>query len=95
MERGTDWEYEAVRRQWATMERRRRATTRLLSGVTLCLAAVVLFMLALAGEACVGDAGIPPTCTAVVPDRLTVVLLGGSLLALVSGLRVCWSAVRE
>lgn len=95
MEWGTDWEYEAVRDQWAAIERQRRGATRLLAGGSLGLFAVVLLLLAATSEACIGDGGIPPQCVTVATGPIDIALTLTGVVALGSGLWLCWSALRE
>lgn len=93
MERGTDWEREAVARQWTVMERRRRRATRLLGGVGLLLLGAICVFLGTASAACVGDNGIPPMCTAIVPGPVATVFLATGVVALAGGAWRCWSAL--
>ncbi|WP_246981782.1 hypothetical protein [Halorientalis marina] len=93
MERGTDWEREAVARQWAVMERRRRQGTRLLGGVGLLTLGAICLFLGTASAACVGDNGVVPTCTAIVPGPVATVFLATGVVALAGGAWRCWSAL--
>lgn len=95
MERGTEWEREAVREQWAELERRRRNATRLLGGTTLLLIGLFAVLLALVPEACVETRPWPNGCTAVVPQVTGAVLFVGGVAAAASGLWVCWQAFRS
>ncbi|WP_135305979.1 hypothetical protein [Haloarcula amylovorans] len=95
MERGTDWEHEAVQKQWAAREHTQRITTRLVASCSLGLFAFLLFLLALASEACLGDAGIPPRCTAVMTGPLPALFGLGGILALGVGLWLCWSVYTQ
>lgn len=83
MERGTDWEREALVREWARMERQHRQATRLLGGVGLLLFGAICLFVGTATSACVGDNGVVPTCTSVVADPVATALLvaGGAALA--------------
>ena len=83
MERGTDWEREALVREWTRMERRHRQATRLLGGVGLLLLGALLLFVGTATSACVGDNGVVPMCTSVVADPVATTLLvaGGAALA--------------
>lgn len=95
MERGSEWEYEAVRRQWTTLEHQRRAANRLVAGTVLGLGGVVLFMLAAASHACIGDNGIVPRCVAVTPSPTNIGLGLVGMLALGSGLWLWWIVFDE
>jgi len=94
MERGTDWEREAVREQWAAMERREQAATRLIEGTVLTLAGVVLLLVAAVPRACSGDGGFTPECMAVVSPEAALALALLGPLALAAGLWRCWAALR-
>lgn len=95
MERGTDWEYEAVRKQWHIMQRRRKDTNRLLLGAIFALLAVMLFLLAVVPEACIGDGGIPPTCTPITTGGIAIGLTLAGCFALASGTWFCWTVFRR
>lgn len=95
MERGADWEHEAVRERWAALERQRALTTRFLAGLWLGLLAVLLLLLATASEACVGDGGVPPTCVSIVAAPIDVLLVPLGSLALAGGAWLCWSSLRD
>jgi hypothetical protein len=84
MERGTDWEREALVREWARMERQHRQATRLLGGIGLLLFGALCLFVGTATSACVGDNGVVPMCTSVVADPVAAALLvaGGGALAL-------------
>jgi hypothetical protein len=94
MERGTDQEREAIREQWATMERREQAATRLIEGVVLTFGGVVLSLLAAVPRACSGDGGFTPECMAVVSPTAELVLGLLGPLAVAAGLWRCWRALR-
>lgn len=86
MERGTEWEREAVSRRWAALERQRTRATRLLVALLFVLSGVVLALLGVVREACLGDGGRVPTCTA---------LAAGPPFLLVGAVAVaagCWMA---
>lgn len=95
MERGTEWEREAVRRRWTDLERTRRAATRLRAGLFLVFSGVTLLLVALATEACIHVGPWFHGCTEVV-SRTVAVGLGLLVPAAVgSGLWLCWTALRE
>lgn len=99
MERGTDEELAAVTREWQTLERERRLTTRLLVGVSLVFVGAVA-MLVFAGlplEVCIYSYGLQPdACT-----TGTLGIVGQTLLfglgagALGAGAWLSWRSVRK
>lgn len=94
MEYGEDWEREALRDQWDRLERRRRATDRLLGGLALVLAGLVLSMVALAGDVCaITIGGATAACSAV--GSMAVLLALGVLgvVAVGYGLYLGWTAL--
>lgn len=95
MERGTEWEYEAVRRRWADLERQHRLATRLGAGLTSVYLGALLLLLSMPAEACIGDGGVPPRCFAVGTATADIwfVLTGG--IALAGGVLLSWSALRD
>jgi hypothetical protein len=93
MERGTDWEREALARQWAIMERQHRQATRLLGGIGLLLLGALCLFVGAVSTACIGDGGIPPMCTSVVADPVALALFSVSGLALAAGAWRCWTAL--
>jgi len=95
MERGTEREHEAVRKQWAEIERRRRAARRLGRGATLLLSGLVLTVWSLPSTACVEQGPVVHGCTDVLPLVTRIVLLVGGPVATVTGLWLCWRAFRD
>ncbi len=96
MERGTDWEREAVRSRWEEMARRERAATRLLRGMAIAGCGLVLLLVAPVSEACLyRPGGFPFQCQPVggYVSAVLLVALGG--LAVSVGLRACWNVVRS
>lgn len=94
MERGTDWEHEALVQEWARMERQHRQATRLLGGVGLLLFGAICLFVGTATSACVGDNGVVPTCTSVVADPVATALLAAAGVALAVGTWRCVTAFR-
>lgn len=91
MERGTDWERQAVRERWAAMERREALVTRLLGGLSLIAGSVILLLLAVSRGVCFTFAGggtIRCSPTTQPPVALVFGLLG--VLALSGGVWACW-----
>ncbi len=88
MERGEEWEAVAVRRRWRELERRQRAATRALAGLTLGLFGTVLLVFGLIREACVIVGPWPQGCVGVVPPTTRAVFLVAGPLAVLSGLLV-------
>lgn len=96
MERGTDWEREAVERQWAALEHEHSLGTRLLEGVMLVLLGIVALLLANVSAACfAGDGFIGSECVTVIPSPVALGLAVGGLLALGVGLWRCWQVARD
>lgn len=95
MERGTEWEYEAVRDKWAAMEHQQRMVERLLAGGSLGLFGIVLLMLAAATKTCIGDNGIVPRCAPVTTGPIDLVFGLAGVITLVCGLSLCWSALQK
>ena len=95
MERGTDREREAVREQWAEIERRRRAARRLGRGAMLLLSGLALTVWSLPSTACVEQGPVVHGCTDILPLVTRTVLLVGGPVATVAGLWLCWRAFRE
>lgn len=93
MERGEDWEYAAVRKQWTVIERQRRVTKRLVAAFSLGLVAIVLFMLAVTPEACMYGRGAPNACDPVTSGPAFDALVIAGVAALGSGLWLCRSAL--
>ena len=97
MERGADWEREALRREWAAIERRRALAGRLAAGVALVLGGLVVLLLGLAlpAEACLhgdGIAGARCVVDDVGPLVRAGVVLAGAALAVV-GAWLCREAL--
>lgn len=92
MERGLDWEREAVRERWSELERRERAARRLHTGAFLVLCGLALSLAGVPTEACVEQGAWPHGCTAVVPRATRAVLLAVGPAAAVAGLWRCWRA---
>lgn len=96
MERGTDWEREALERRWAALEHERSLGTRLLGGINLVLLGLVALLLANVSETCfAGDGFVGSECTAVIPSLVAVVLAVGGTLTLGIGLWRCWQVARD
>jgi hypothetical protein len=95
MERGTDWEHDAVRERWTEIEQRRRAARRLRSGAVLVLGGLALTLWSLPSTACVEQGPWVHNCTDVLPLVTRSVLLVGGPVATLSGLWLCWRAFRE
>lgn len=95
MERGTEWEHEAVRRRWATLERQRRLATRLVVGVTSLFLGVTILLVTIPSEACIGDGGVPPRCFAVGTATADVWLVLPGGIALAAGIWLSWAALRS
>lgn len=93
MERGEDWEYEAVRARWTAIERRRRVTRRLVAAFFAGLVAVVLLLLAVPQEACMYGPGLPNTCNPATAGAVEGGLVIAALGALAVGLWLCRSAM--
>lgn len=95
MERGTDWEREAVRDRWTAMERRRARATRLLSGLTLAAGGGVFLLVAAATEVCYARMGGGIVdCAPVTPEPRALVFLLLGVVALAVGTWNCWAALR-
>ncbi len=92
MERGLEWEEEAVSERWTELERRERAARRLHTGVLLALCGLALALAGLPTEACVEQGAWPHGCTAVVPRATRTVLLAVGPAAAIAGLWRCWRA---
>lgn len=95
MERGTDWEREAVRRRWQALEEQRRATDRFLRGLLATVGGLLLLFLAGAREACsftVG--GAAAECTTVGSGEAVVAMGLVGTLAIVYGLWQSWAGLR-
>jgi hypothetical protein len=95
MERGTDWERDAVRERWAELERRRREARRLLGGAVLVLGGLALTLWSLPSTACVDQGPVVHGCTDVLPLITRGVLLVGGPVATAVGLWRCYRAFRE
>lgn len=93
MERGEDWEYEAVRARWTVIERQRRVTRRLVVAFSLGLLALVCFLFAAASDACLYGRGVQHTCEPVTTGPVFALLVGGGTAALAGGLWLCHSAL--
>lgn len=93
MERGEQWEYEAVRNQWATIERQRRVMQRLVAAFCLGLVGLVLFMLAMTPEACIYGRGTQNTCIPVTSGVASDVFVIAGIGVLGGGLWLCISAL--
>jgi len=94
MERGTEWEQQAVRERWTAMERKRATVTRLLSGLMAIGGAIVLLLLAAATEVCFttvrgGIVGCTPVTQSVV--AILMGLLG--VVTLSAGVWACWTVL--
>lgn len=75
MERGTEWERQAVHERWAAMEQHHALVTRLLGGFSLLGGGVILLLLAVARGACMTTAGGGTIeCTPTSQPPLSVVL---------------------
>jgi hypothetical protein len=92
MERGTEWEREAVSRRWAALERQRVQATRLLVTLLFVLAGVTLTPLGVAQRACLGDGGRVPMCTTLTSGP-PLLLAGG--VAVAAGCWVAWTGLRS
>lgn len=90
MERGTDWEREAVRTRWRELERRHRSATRRLGGLILAILGVLFVLLSLVTDACVVVGPRPHGCTGVVPPTMDAALLLAGPLAVLGGVWVYW-----
>lgn len=93
MERGEDWEYEAVRARWTAIERRRRVTRRLVAAFSLGLLALVLLLLAVPQQACMYGRGLSNECSPVTAGAVEGGLVVAALVALAGGLWLCRSAL--
>lgn len=93
MERGEDWEYEAVRNRWTAIERQERVTKRLVAAFGLGLVAVVLFLIAMSSEACIHGLGTQNTCQPVTSGPVFDVLVIASVGAVGAGVWLCRSAL--
>lgn len=90
MERGTEWEREAIRERWEAMERKQALTTRLLWGLTLAGGGFILLLLALSRDVCrytIGGGKIRCTQVAQWPHELIFGPVGGIGLAI--GIWIC------
>lgn len=93
MERGEDWEHEAVRNRWVTIERQRRVMKRLVAAFFLGLVTIVLFVLALTPEACIFGRGTQNTCIPITSGVVFDVFVIAGIGALGGGLWLCLSAL--
>ena len=92
MERGTDWELEALRERWDAMERDRELADRLVYGMALLGTGVLLLLLSVPARVCDHGDGVAGTiCTAVekpaVAEAILVIL---GVATLVGGSWLCW-----
>lgn len=96
MERGSEWEIEAVRSQWAAFEERRRVTTRLLTGIATSSFGAVLLMLAAASEVCMPRAeGANLWCKPVTSHPIAALMSLLGLLGLSVGLWLAGTALNS
>lgn len=101
MERGANWERDAVRDRWAELERQRRATERrrqetdrLLLGLVGVFAGLVLLLLSMSPEMCSFTPGGAATrCRAPLPTSKSILLGGAGLLLSIAGAGRCRSAL--
>lgn len=96
MERGADWEREAVRSRWEELAARQRAATRLLRGLGITGGGLVLLLVAPVSQTCVyrpgGWAYRCEPAGGYVPVALVVAL---GVLAVAVGLRACWRVIGD
>lgn len=95
MERGVEWEREAVSERWTELERRARAARQLRTGTVLVLCGLVVTLAALPAGACVEQGAWSHGCTAVVPPLARALFLALGPLAAGTGLWRCWCAFTE
>ncbi|EMA56599.1 hypothetical protein [Halococcus thailandensis] len=98
MERGTEYEEQAVREAWAARERRKRRTNALLLGTTLVFTGLMItaFALVVPFELCVhGDGidGVRCTTQSLSSPIIYVVLVTGSIMMLRGG-QIIWQNAR-
>lgn len=94
MERGADWEREAVRERWAELERQRHAANRLLLGGLGIFAGVILLGLAVSSRACsFTPGGAALRCHVGVSAVQSMLLAPLGVVALGSGLWLIWRAL--
>ncbi|WP_255195102.1 hypothetical protein [Halorarius litoreus] len=98
MERGTDEELAAVRREWRALERQRRVATHLLYGLTLLFGglSVLLFLTVQPQEWCLYSySPQPDSCTTVrLGTVFRAVLVGLALVALAAGGSIAWQSLQ-
>ncbi|WP_158055436.1 hypothetical protein [Halorussus halophilus] len=96
MERGTEWERSAVRERWAAMERKQALATRLLGGLCLVGAGVVLLLLGVAREVCFVTArGGVIDCTPMTRPFVSGLLVLLGVVVLSWGFWNCWPVFRD
>lgn len=96
MERGTDWEREAVRARWAELAARERAATRLLRGLAVAGLGLVLLLGAPVTEACLyRPGGWAFRCEPVGGFVPAVLLVALGAFAVAAGLCACWHAASD
>ena len=93
MERGEDWEYEAVRGRWTTLERQRRVTRRLVAAFSLGLFALVCLLFAVSTDACRYGWNVQNTCEPVTSGPVFALFVVAGTAALGGGLWLCYAAL--
>lgn len=96
MERGTEWEQQAVRERWNAMERSHAVGTRLLGGLVLILGGLLLLLLAVSNEVCFITArGGVINCAPMTVPPLGLVFAFLGVIVLGSGLWRCSTILRD
>lgn len=94
MERGEDWEQEAVRKRWALMRCKRRVTKRLIGAFILGIVAVVFFLLAITPAACAQARGMNLGCIPLTTGHSYTNLIAFSIIVFSIGLWLSVVALR-